>query len=199
MQKVLFENNVTVNNCRRMSAAMPGASDSYHRYLSLFCRAGGDGVAFSINDGSAYILRNNSFAGYGAVTYDISCTGTCTKANIIFQNNLHIGYNDPVGGKLPAIFYTTGLPRNPFIAKDHNIYYRMRSCPLKFTEHCTNPKIVDMPAWNGEASLDSINFHLTSGSPARNAGVATPGLTKDFDGAARSGNSGDIGAFQYRP
>lgn len=200
MQKVVFENNVTVHNCRRMSAPMAGAPDNYHRYLSLFCRAAGDGIAFSINDGSTYVLRNNSFAGYGAVSYDISCSGTCTKANITFQNNLHIGYNDPVGGKLPAIFYTTGLPRNPFAAKDHNIYYRMRSCPLGFTEHCTNPKIVNMPAWNGEASLDTINFHLTSDSPARNAGVAVPGLTKDNAGIERPANAADdIGAFQYHP
>lgn len=200
MHKVLFENNVTVHNCRRMSAPMSGAPDGYHRYLSLFCRAGGDGIAFSINDGSTYILRNNSFAGYGAVTYDISCSGTCTKANIVFQNNLHIGYNDPVGGKLPAIFYTDGLPRDPFIAKDHNIYYRMRSCPFGFTEHCKNPKIVNMPAWDGEASLDGINFHLTSESPARNAGVPVPGLMKDNAGIERPANStDDIGAFQYHP
>lgn len=200
MQKVVFENNVTVHNCRRMSAPMAGAPDGYHRYLSLFCRAAGDGIAFSINDGSTYVLRNNSFAGYGAVSYDISCSGTCTKANIVFQNNLHIGYNDPVGGKLPAIFYTTGLPRDPFISKDHNIYYRMRSCPFGFTEHCTNPKIVNMPAWNGEGSLDGINFHLTSDSPARNAGVAVPGLMKDNAGIERPANSAeDIGAFQYHP
>lgn len=199
MRKVLFQNNLTVHNCRRMSAPMPGAPDGYHRYLSLFCRAAGDGFAFSVNDEGTYIFRNNSFAGYGTVSYDISCSGTCTKANIIFQNNLHIGYKDPIqGGELPAIFYTTGLPRNPFSAKDHNIYYNMRSCPFGFTEHCTNPKIVNMPAWNGEASLDAINFHLTSGSPARGEGVALPAPSKDYDGVQRPANTAvDIGAFQY--
>ena len=200
MHKVVFQNNLTVHNCRRMSAAMPGAPESYHRYLSLFCRAAGDGIAFSVNDSGTYIFQNNSFAGYGAVSYDINCSGTCTKANIVFQNNLHVGYKDPVRGELPAIFYTTDLPRNPFIAKDHNIYFNMKSCPIGWTEHCTNPKIANMPGWNGEASLDGINFHLTSGSPARNAGVAVPGLVKDFDGVQRPESAAeDIGAFQYHP
>lgn len=200
MHSVVFQNNLTVHNCRRLSAPMAGAPEGYHRYLSLFCRAAGDGIAFSVNDGGTYIFRNNSFAGYGTVSYDISCSGTCTKANIIFQNNLHVGYKDPVGGQLPAIFYTTGLPRNPFIAKDHNIYYNMRTCPFGLTEHCTNPKIANMPGWSGEASLDGINFHLTSGSPARGAGIAVPELMKDYDGVQRPANSADdIGAFQYHP
>jgi hypothetical protein len=200
MHSVLFQNNVTIHNCRRMSAAMPGAPDGYHRYISLFCRAGGDGIAFSVNDGGNYVFRNNSYATYGAVSYDISCSGTCTRANITFQNNLHVGYKDPVGEKLPAVFYSEGLPRNPFAARDHNIYFNMRSCPSGWTEHCVNPKIVNMPVWNGEASLDGINLHLTSGSPARGAGVAVQGLANDFDGVQRPGNSApDIGAFQYHP
>ncbi len=200
MRSVLFQNNVTVHNCRRMSAAMSGAPEGYHRYLGLFCRAAGDGIGLMVNDDGTYVFQNNSFAGYGATSYDISCSGHCTKANITFQNNLHVGYKDPVGGKLPAVFYTADVPRNPFAARDHNIYYNMRSCPSGWTEHCVDPKIANMPAWNGEASLDGINFRLTSGSPARGAGVAVQGLMKDFDGVQRPGNSADdIGAFQYHP
>ena len=200
MRKVVFQNNVTVHNCRRMSAAMQGAPEGYHRYLSLFCRAAGDGIGLSVNDDGSYIFQNNSFAGYGATSYDIECSGHCSKANIVFQNNLHIGYKDPVGGKLPAVFYLSNVPRNPFAARDHNIYFNMRSCPSGWTEHCSNPKIANMPEWNGEASLDGINFRLTSGSPARDAGVAVPALTRDFDGVQRPVNSAeDIGAFQYHP
>ncbi|MFI5072530.1 MAG: choice-of-anchor Q domain-containing protein [Terriglobales bacterium] len=41
---------------------------------------------------------------------------------------------------------------------------------------------------------------MTSGSPARGAGVPVSGLTRDFDGVQRPGNSAeDIGAFQYHP
>jgi hypothetical protein len=198
MHSVVFQNNVTVHNCRRMSAAMPGAPNGYHRYLSLFCRAAGDGIAFSVNDAGTYVFQNNSFAGYGATSYDISCSGICTKANIIFQNNLHAGYRDPAGNEFPGVFYTYNLPQNPFVARDHNIYYNMRSCPSGWTERCVNPKIANLPAWKGEASLDGIDFHLTSASPARGAGVAVPGLTEDHDGAKRPANSpNDIGAFQF--
>ena len=198
MRSVLFENNLTVHNCRRMSAAMQGAPEGYHKYLSLFCRAGGDGIAFLINDEGTYVLRNNSFAGYGDLSYDIQCSGTCTKPVVTFENNLHIGYKDPVDGRLPAIIYGEGLPRNLYVARGHNIYYNMRACPSIATERCVNPKIANMPEWKGEASLDAIDFHLTSGSPARGMGMAIQGLAKDHDGVQRpTSGSNDIGAFQY--
>lgn len=199
MHRVLFENNWTVNNCRRMSAAMPGAPDRYHQYLSLFCRADGDGINFAVTDGGTYIVQNNSFAGYGATSYDIACSGGCKTARLIFRNNLNIGYKDPATGKLPGVFYMQDVPGNIF-TRDHNIYYNMRSCPSGSAEHCVNPKIANMPAWDGEGSLDKIDFHLTSGSPARGAGGSVPELTKDFDGVVRPNTSTpDIGAFQYHP
>ena len=198
MHSMVFQNNVTVHNCRRLSADMPGAPDGYNKHLSLFCRAAGDGIAFVVSDAGTYVFQNNSFAGYGATSYDISCRGSCTKANITFQNNLHIGYKDPVGGERAAVFYSEGLPRNPFVARDHNIYYNMRSCPSGAAEHCVDPKIANLPVWSGEASLDGIDFHLTGASPARGAGVAVPGLTGDYDGVKRLANSAiDIGAFQF--
>jgi hypothetical protein len=198
MHSLVFQNNVTVHNCRRMQASMPGAPQGYNAHLSLFCRAAGDGIELMVNDAGTYIFQNNSYAGYGATSYSIGCSGSCTKANITFQNNLHVGYQDPADGKLPEVFYTSDLPRNPFAARDHNIYYNMRSCPSGKTEVCVDPKIAKFFSWSGESSLDDIDFHLTSASPARNAGVAVPGLLKDHDGVMRPKNSAsDIGAFQF--
>jgi hypothetical protein len=198
MRSVIFQNNVTVHNCRRLSEPISGALEGFNKHLSLFCRADGDGIAFSINDSGTYTFQNNSYAGYGATSYDIGCTGTCTKANIIYENNLHIGYADPVGGKRAALFYIASLPINPFASRDHNIYYNMRSCPSGWTERCVDPKIVNLPTWIGEWSLDSIDFHLRSDSPARGAGVAIQGLDRDYDGKMRSPNSPpDIGAYQF--
>jgi hypothetical protein len=200
MKRVVFQNNLTVNNCRRMSAAFPGAPDRYHRDLSLFCRAGGDGIAFSVTNGSSYTFQHNSFAGYGATSYDIVCDGACSNAKLIYQNNLNIGYKDPATGKLPALFFLSDVPSSA-ITQDHNIYFNTRGmCSVKPTEHCWDPKIVGMPEWQGEASLDGINFHLTSGSQARGAGIANAGPKTDFDGVARpTGSAPDIGAFQYHP
>jgi len=197
MKTVVFQNNVTVHNCRRMSEDFAGGPNGYNKYLSLFCRAGGDGIAFAVNDNGTYVFENNSFAGYGATSYDIVCSGVCTKGVITFRNNLHVGYRDPKSGERPGVFYLSGLSGNPFAVRDHNIYYNMRTCPSGATERCLDPKIADLPEWNGEASLDSIDFHLTKGSPAHGTGVDIPSLEEDYDGAKRSPKvPNDIGAFQ---
>jgi hypothetical protein len=199
MKKVLFQNNLTVHNCKRLSAPMDGAPENYNRYLSLFCRAAGDGIAFYITDGGSYILQNNSFLGYGSTSYDIHCGGTCSTANVVYQNNLNIGVSSPMDGKLPGVFYTTDVPREALRSFDHNIYYNMRSCPSGQGERCVDPKIANLPEWTGESSLDAVDFHLTSGSPARGAGVAVSGLNKDNAGVARPATAPDIGALQYHP
>ena len=200
MQHVVFRNNVTVHNCSRMSAAFPGTPEDYHQHLSLFCRASGDGIAFAVVDGGSYVFQNNSYVGYGTTSYDFSCgVEHCGQSNIVFENNLHIGYKSPKDGQLPAIFYPQNLPKNPFQARDHNIYYRMRSCPSGPSERCADPKVMNLPAWAGEASLDGIDLHLAAGSPARGAGTAVPEVTTDFDGLARPSGALDIGAFQNRP
>ena len=158
---------------------MDGVPNGYNRNLSLFCRAGGDGIAFVVvNDGS-YSFQNNTYLGYGTTSYDITCSGTCTRPNIIFQNNLHVGYKNPRDGQSPAIFYSTGLSRNPFQARDHNLYFRMRSCPSGPQERCVDPQLADLPVWHEESSLDAMNLHLQSRSPARGTGIAIPGLKTD--------------------
>jgi hypothetical protein len=183
-----------------MSAPFAGAPETYNKHLSLFCRAAGDGITFSVTDGGSYVLQNNSFAGYGTTSYDISCDGTCTKPNITYQNNLNIGIKSPRDGQPPAIFYTSTVPRNPFVARDHNLYFQMRSCPSGPEERCVDPKVVHLPAWKGEASLDDIDLHLATTSPARGAGVPVSDLTADFSGTARpAGGAPDVGAFQYHP
>jgi hypothetical protein len=196
MRKVVFQNNLTINNCRRMFAPFNGAPDTYKRYLSLFCRAGGDGIAFNVTDGGNYLMQNNSFVGYGTTSYDIACSGSCSTANIVYQNNLNIGLKNPADGSLPGVFYFSEVPRGVF-KSDHNIYYNMRTCPSGRSERCVDPKIANLQEWKGESSLDNVDFHLTSGSPARGAGVSVQGLNVDHDLTARPNDAPDIGAFQF--
>jgi hypothetical protein len=200
MRSVLFQNNITVNNCRRMSAPFPGAPDGYNKFATLQCRASGIGILFQITDGGHYVLQNNSFAGYGSTSYGVECSGSCGTAKVLFQNNLNVGYNDSTTGQPAAIYYAQEVPRSVTIAKDHNIYFNMRSCPSGPNERCIDPKLVNLPKWSGEASLDAIDFHLTSGSPARGSGAPVQGLATDHDGTPRpAGTVTDIGAFQFRP
>jgi hypothetical protein len=190
MTTVDFEGNTTVHNCSRMSAPIAG-NTTYNKYLSNFCRAAGDGFAIGTRDGGSYIFRNNSFAGYGATTYDMNCGGT---GNIVFQNNLHIGYKQPVtGGQLPGIFYYgPGCSDASFKARDHNIYFNMRTSPSDGVN--TDPHIAVEPAWVDETSLDAIDFHLTSAS-VNAKGQGADGVDIGFTGfAAASPSSGDTTA-----
>jgi len=200
MQSVVFQDNLTIHNCNRMSAAIPGAPSGYNEYLSLFCRAAGDGFAMGMIDGGTYTFQNNSFVGYGDTTYDIECngTGTCDTASIIFQNNLHIGYTNPFDGETPGIFYFgNGASTSNFTQRDHNIFFNFRTgCPTGYAnETCGDPLITSEPAFTSEASLDSVNFLLQSSSPAVKAGVQIPGLTLDYGGNVFS-NPPSIGAYE---
>jgi hypothetical protein len=201
MKTVIFQNNTTVHNCRRLSAPMTGAPANYNKGLSLFCRAAGDGFGMLINDDGTYTVQNNSFAGYGATSYDIECSGTCTKPVVIFQNNLHVGYPDAGDAehKLPAVFYWVGDGTHnlasPFLKASNNIYYRMRSLPTDGVG--TDPHIANQPTWTGEASLDAIDFHLTPRSiNAIGKGASIAGLAKDITGTQRSTTKPSIGAFE---
>ncbi len=195
MKKVVFQNNVTVHSCSRMSQPIgdwPGSTG-----LSDFCRAAGDGITFAVMDGGTYTFQNNSFAGYGETSYDIECgrNVTCTQPNITFQNNLHIGYVSPRAGQTPGVFYMNGVPANPFVAADHNIYFNMRTCPTEKGSSCADPKIAVEPTFTSEAALDAIDFHLTPASTNAIGAGAAVGLTDDYDGVARL-NPTSIGAYE---
>jgi hypothetical protein len=165
MKSMFFQNNTTVHNCQRMLKPIAGNS-TFMKYLSNTCRAAGDGFALGISDDSTYVITNNSIAGYGATTYDILCSGTCSKPVITFQNNLSIGYTQPIAqGQTPGFVYTE-LGYSPFVANDHNVTFQMRTCPAGGV--CTDPHVANEPTdaqvQADETVLDNIDFHLTSAS-----------------------------------
>lgn len=173
MQSVDFENNTTVHNCNRLSAPMPGRTDTFAG-LSLFCRAG-DGIAFNIVDGGTYTFKHNSYVGYSSASYDIGCGGagaTCTKPNVVYEDNVNLGYPSPFNQQPPLVFYWTNdttqnawmQVTDPILTADHNIYYNMLSTPVQ--GDMVDPRFVGEPAWTGESSLDNFNFALSANSPA---------------------------------
>jgi hypothetical protein len=58
-----------------------------------------------------------------------------------------------------------------------------------------DPLLTGEPTFVNEASLDDFAFTLTSGSPAKGAGVAVPAITTDRTGATRA-TPPSVGAYE---
>ncbi len=208
---VVFRNNIALVNCNRIayvigdepaSAVVPGVAT---------CRAAGDGVIFAFTDQGSYSVQFNTFAGYDATPYDFGCEGgwdVCKNATAIYQNNLVLGYSDPLynNGEIPGLFYTESAampPLNGWSVLDHNLFSNVRQqdcpAPLGAGETCdtSSPQFVNQPAspLGMESSLDGIDFHLSQGSPAAGAGVPVPGITTDIAGFPRA-NPPSLGALE---
>ena len=191
----VFENNITVGNCYRMSAPLPGAPSTYNRYLSLFSRASGDVFSFFSAANSMVLFADNTIIGYSATMFDLACQtrGTCGSTHYIFRNNIVLGllnpkYN-PGDPNIPGLFYFSD-PTDTVTA-DHDIFANLRSrnCPMMGHPDliCTNPLFANEPrlTMTGESELDNFDFHPSSGSPAVAHGVHVDGVTTDFYGSER--------------
>lgn len=202
MQSIIFQNNLAVTNCNRLSRPIGDIATNFNASLVDFCRANGDGIQMALLDGGVLHFENNSIVGYSNVTFDFQCdSNTCSSSQLIFRNNLVRGYADPKynGGQLPSFYYfSSGLN---FTQRDHNLIYNVyknstSDCGVYANEVCSDPKLVNEPAsMVDETTLDNFNFYLNSGSPAMGAGAAIQGLTVDYTGATRP-NPPSIGAIE---
>ena len=191
----LFENNLTVNNCSRMSQPMTGVPSTYNMYLTGFCRAGGNGMASVIPIGSTWNLINNTFITAQQIALDVACSGADVScpSTINSTNNVFLGYldpNNPYGVSTPTLYYLgSGIVLNA----SHNDEYGMRdgSCPSTSNGMiCSDPQLQNEPAqsWPGtESDLDVFDpfvtgnsFYPSSSSPLLGAGIQIPGLVTDY-------------------
>jgi hypothetical protein len=198
-----FENNLTVNNCQRMDSPMTGVPSTYNKYLTDFCRAGGDGMASVIPIHSTWNLVNNTFISADVIALYVACAGTDTNcpATINSKNNVFLGYADPntVYGVLgpPSVYYfsagdngdaaETGITLNV----SNNIEYGMSngSCsgePYPGTSGsklCEDPLLYDEPSqtisgdWQ-ESDLDVFNPFVANNSfyPSASSPILGAGL-----------------------
>ncbi len=195
-------NNEVIGNCLRMSAPIPGAPSTYNANLADFCRAQ-DAVSFNLRQGGTALLANNTIVSYAPTTFDIACWDTsCSASTLTFKNNIVLGYNNPttldMGGQAggPGNFYFQAVIGN--IVRSNNIFYGVRNtdCPTGNPgEMCLSPLLENQPTWVDETSLDHFNFNLTSGSPARGAGVTLPSVPLDYNGVRRA-SPPSIGAIE---
>jgi hypothetical protein len=201
----IFENNLTVGNCRRMSAPLPGAPHDYNSHLSLFCRAAGDVFSFYSAANATVLFANNTTIGYSATMFDFSCQTPkdCSSAHYAFRNNIVLGALNPEynagDAKLPALFYFSDPSVK--IDLDHNLFFNLRSQPCpRFGRPdliCADPAFIKQPplTLTRESQLDNFNFHPSHGSPAVAHGQPIAGLNTDFFGTARP-NPPSIGAVE---
>jgi Putative Ig domain len=214
----VFENNVAIGNCLRMSQPIPGTPSTYNANLTDFCRSG-DNLPIDFRQGGTALIANNTFITYAPTTIDTQCwdapgagspgdTGAgCANSSLTFENNIVIGYDNPTtyneGGQQggPGMFYS----RDPIgtIVRKNNLYYGIGhgfTCPTGFAgEICQDPLFVNQPTGNGtsfvESELDNFNSNITLGSPAVGAGISIPSLLLDYSGVQRP-NPPSIGVLE---
>jgi hypothetical protein len=191
----VFEDNITVGNCARMSQPLPGAGQSFAKssglpgaYLTDFCRAAGDTFSFSSQANSHVLLAGNTIVSTSATIFDINCgpaggnAGTCGSTPFVFTDNLVLGYTYPgSNSEAPALYYRSD--HSVVITAGNNLEFGVRnggSCGRSIV--CSDPMLRGEPPrrWSGEAALDSLDFTPLPGSPAIGAGVGAPGLSADY-------------------
>jgi hypothetical protein len=200
----VFVNNLTIGNCSRLTAPIPGAPNSNYANLGAICRAAGDIFSFSGAANSTVLIANNTTVGYSATMFDLSCQSknACGSTKYIFRNNIMLGFLNPKysagDANVPGLYYLSDPSDS--ITADHNLYYNLRgSCgSLKGTDTiCDDPLFVNEPAKTikAESELDNFNFQLRKGSPAIGHGIAISGVTTDYYGHTRP-NPPTIGASE---
>jgi len=210
----LFENNLTVNNCSRMSQPITGAPSTFNQYLTGFCRAGGNGMASVIPIGSTWNLINNTFISAQQIALYVACNGadTTCPSTINSINNVFLGYTDPsnpYGINVPTTYY---LGAGIVLNTSHNDEFGMQDGTCPSTSNgmiCSDPMLLNEPAqpWPGkESDLDVFDpfvtgnsFHPSNSSPLLGAGIQVPGLmSTDYYDVARP-TPPDVGGVEHVP
>jgi len=199
---VVFENNLTIGDCGRMSEAMPGAAPGFNRHLSDYCRAAGDIFSFYTAPDSKVLFANNTMTGDSATMFDLSChpARACASASMTFRNNIVLGYVSPrgTGGRPPGLFYFSDPSVK--VDSDHDLFFDLRSRPCSALGGagliCDSPAFVNQPVrLTSESDFDHFDFHPQNRSPAVGHGQSVSGITLDFFGAPRP-NPPSIGAVE---
>jgi hypothetical protein len=210
-QNVLFESNLTVAGCGRLSAPMATgpfgltAPSGYNAHFVDPCRAYGDVLSSSIAAGSTWNVNGNTFIDGVATMVNVACPlsfSPCPGAVINWHNNIILGYsNIPTPGSSgccgtppPAVFYNQNSS-DITINTSYNLEYNVRNgSTCGGTILCADPLLLDEPAQSVTAQSDldvftntvsTSGFYPTISSPAINAGT-TGGPSTDYFGAAQT-------------
>jgi len=176
--QVLFQNNVAIANCMRMSQPISGTPSTFNANLHDFCRAN-DAISLNLREGGKTTMRHNTIITYAPTTVDVGCwSDSCLNSTLVFSDNVIRGYDDPGtynrGGQHggPGGFYY----EKPIghLAFSNNIIFGTRNgCSTSNAQHqCVDPKFANEPtAFHQESDLDNYNFHLTPSDHPITVGV----------------------------
>jgi len=198
----LFENNLIVGNCMRMTAQLPGAAQNFDlstglggSYLTTYCRAAGTIFDYFAGTGATVNFTNNTIVGYQPSFFDFGCAPptTCTTTPYNITNNIFWGVTSTYSvspfnpGVAPGLFVNDDGTVD-MVSKNNieNGVNTSDTCGVNGIL-CTSPLFVSQPTGSvpPETTLDSFNFNITSGSPAIHAGT-TPCASTDYAGNAQT-------------
>ena len=174
----VFENNLVLGNCMRMSAPIDGTPATYNKNLGDFCRAE-DTLSFNFRQGGTALFANNTIVSYAPTMFDIGCWDpSCSNSTLTMKNNVVRGYDNPatynLGGRAGGpggIYFQKPIGK---IIRENNFFYGLRGfkCPTGYsTERCEDPKLAAPPRFSKEQDLDNFNFRLSDASLALRNGA----------------------------
>ncbi len=189
VQDALLYNNILWNNAN-------GAPISHMVY------GGVELEGLDANDGT-YMLYNNTFyanspAHSGIQPGGAIAFGTNGIKSVSLENNIF--YTAP-GSPCYLYFDDNTAPTAGRVLFSNNLYFNAGKGPSGCNYNVGSITVAtDAKGVNADpkfASTSALNFHLTAGSPAIDAGTNT-GVATDFDGVVRpQGSAFDIGAFEF--
>ncbi len=171
-------------------------------------------TALVLEGGSSYTILNNTIANATSYTYLASLGGFETSSlptDLNLFNNIFYNDNPEMGGTL--VYFAEGVN----LIADHNLYYNpfreedVICAHFLGEEACFSNEQINNGAWfaqsgQGEHSFyddplfqdaSAKDFHLSSGSPAINAGRAGELPLEDLDGLLRDAYP-DLGAYEWQ-
>mgnify|MGYP001252691135 CR=1 FL=1 len=192
--KVTIENSIIVSNC------------GYFHDMPFWnkdddCRANGDALVLDLNPGDQATVVNTTITGEGnclmvaGCALDKTCNGSekILLTNVLFQGQ-KIFFN-PDEATCFAWYddeSSPPMPRNPFLVQ----YSLITGVKFGNVSPCPGPHLLcDVFSGLANIAIDAFDAHLTTGSPAINAGSADGAPADDFAGETRDANP-DIGAYE---
>jgi len=189
VQDALLYNNILWNNAN-------GAPVSHMVY------GGVELEGLDANDGT-YTLYNNTFYANSPAHSSIQpggaiAFGTNGVKSVTLENNIFYAAS---GSPCYLYFDDSTAPVAGRVSFANNLYFNAGKGPSGCNYNVGSITVAsDAKGVNGNpnfAGPSALNFHLTAGSPAIDAGMNT-GLATDFDGVVRpQGSAFDIGAFEF--